>query len=108
MLEQFCPIKKSIQDIIKDPNHEATNSSYITTLMEHIEHRKFKKNKEENKTKKSNIQSLSNQYSYTYNDDNNCININNNDDDNNNNNSKISSNSKSFFSKITVLMCSYR
>ena len=39
VLEQFILIKKSIQEI-KDPNHEAANSTYIAMLMEQIEYLK--------------------------------------------------------------------
>ena len=55
VLEQFFLIKKSIQKI-KDPNHEAANSTYVIMLMEQIEYLK-----EENKVRKSIIQSLTNQ-----------------------------------------------
>ena len=34
-IEQFFLIKKSIQEI-KDPNHEATNSTHVAMLMEQI------------------------------------------------------------------------
>ena len=69
---------------LKDPNHETTDSSYVTTLMEHMEYLK-----EEIKTKLY-FQSLSNQYNYTYNDNNNGSNNKNNR--NNNNNNKNNSN----------------
>ena len=55
LLEQFFLIKKSIQEI-KDPNHEAANSTYVIMLMEQIEYLK-----EENKVRNSIIQSLTNQ-----------------------------------------------
>ena len=53
LLEQVFIIKKLIQDI-KDPNHEATNSTGVTMFMEHIEYQK-----EENKVK--NYHSVSHQ-----------------------------------------------
>ena len=55
VLEQFFLIKKTIQEI-KDPNHEAANSTYVAMLMGQIEHLK-----EESKIKSSIIQSLTNQ-----------------------------------------------
>ena len=39
VLEQFFLIKKSIQEI-KDPNHEAANSTYVIMLMEQTEYLK--------------------------------------------------------------------
>ena len=39
VLEQFFLIKQSIQET-KDPNHEATNSTYLVMLSEQIEHLK--------------------------------------------------------------------
>ena len=53
--EQLFLIKKLIQEI-KDLNHEATNSTYIATLMEEIDHLK-----EEIKVKNYIIQSFTNQ-----------------------------------------------
>ena len=50
VVEQFFLIKKSIKEI-KDPNHEAVNSTYVVMLMEQIEYLK-----EENKVKNSIIQ----------------------------------------------------
>ena len=90
VLEQFCLIKKSIHEI-KDPNHEAANSTYVAMLMEQIEYLK-----EENKVKNSIIQSLTNQSdnicnTTTYNSSNN-ENSNNNDNNNNNNNNNNNSN----------------
>ena len=41
-LEQFFLIKKSIQEI-KDPNHEAANSTYVDMLMEQTEYLKKRK-----------------------------------------------------------------
>ena len=59
-LEQFFLIKKSIQEI-KDPNHEAANSTYVDMLMEQIEYLK-----KENKVKNSIILSLTNQHFQQY------------------------------------------
>ena len=39
VVEQFFLIKKSIKEI-KDPNHEAANSTYVVMLMEQIEYLK--------------------------------------------------------------------
>ena len=61
VVEQFFLIKKSIKEI-KDPNHEAANSTYAVMLMEQIEYLK-----EENKVKNSIIQSLTNQYNDIFN-----------------------------------------
>ena len=93
VVEQFFLIKKSIKEI-KDPNHEAANSTYVVMLMEQIEYLK-----QENKVKNSIIQSLTNRYNNIFNstttsNNNNNINNNNknkdNDNSNNNDNTNIS------------------
>ena len=56
VLEQFFLIKQLIQNF-KDPNHEATSSTYIAMFMEQIEYLK-----EESKVKNSIIRSLTSQY----------------------------------------------
>ena len=67
--------KKSIQEI-KDPNHEAANSTYVSMITEQIEFLK-----KENKVKNFIIRSLTKQYNNTFN----CTttyNSNNNNDNN--------------------------
>ena len=89
VVEQFFLIKKSIKEI-KDPNHEAANSTYVVMLMEQIEYLK-----EENNIKNSIIQSLTNQYNNIFNStttSNNNNNNNNNNSNNNNNNDNNSNN----------------
>ena len=80
VLEQFFLIKKSIKKL-KDPNHEAANSTYVVMLREQIGYLK-----EENKVKNSIIQSLTNQYNYIFNS---TATSNNNKNNNNNNNNTL-------------------
>ena len=80
VVEQFFLIKKSIKEI-KDPNHEAANSTYVVMLMEQIDYLK-----EENKVKNSIIQSLTNQYNNIFNSTTTSSNNNNNNNNSSNNN----------------------
>ena len=87
VLEQFFLIKKLIQEI-KDPNHEATNSTYFAMLMEQIEYLK-----EENEVKNSIIQSLTNHYNNIFNST--TIYNSNNNNDNNSNTTTTTNNNNS-------------
>ena len=83
VVEQLFLIKKSVKEI-KDPNHEAANSTYVVMLMEQIECLK-----EENKFKNSIIQSLANQYNNIFNSTTTSNDNDNNSNSNNNNNNNL-------------------